>query len=256
MSLDQQLAHAVRHVAAGVDGPHVDVQALRARARARAARRRLVATVVTTTLATILLVTGFVLVDRGQDGVAPPAGTAPVAPMDTSSWVEYTSERYDLTIAHPPGWTVEPATRNWSWEVDAEATEPDGMDGFMAPEGDVFVTVFSLPLEPGQDSNEAILAWVEDYCQEWTEPCAGLDKRAVELCVGEQDCDSGLLVPFMHDVQAFFTGGPYDGRLVVVTVWRNDSNMTVQAQYGTFQKLLEGFLSTMDVRRAPNDTTQ
>ncbi|SOC55428.1 hypothetical protein [Ornithinimicrobium cerasi] len=266
MTLDQRLARAVRHVADEVTEPQVDVTTIRARAHARAARRRGVGAAVTTVVLTLMVVAGVLLGDPRPGtpvgpAAAPPSPTAdtqaPTAgPMDTSSWLTYTSERYDLTIGYPPDWTVDPATRDWSWTQDAGGLVPDGMEGFSSPEGDIFVTVFSVTLEPGQDTPEGLRAWVEDYCQEWTEPCAGLDERAIELCVGAQECHPGLLVAFSTDVQAFLAGRPDDGRLVVASVWRNDGNITVQQRYGSFTRLLEGFLSTMDVRRAPTDPTQ
>lgn len=188
-------------------------------------------------------------------GTSSSTGTATAAettaPMDTASWLSYTSDRYDLTIGYPTDWTAEPAVRDWTWAEDTEGLTPEGMEGFSSPEGDVFVTVFTVPLQAGQDTPENLRAWVGDFCEEFTEPCTDLDERAVQLCVGDQDCGSGLLVPFRHDVQAFFTGGPYEGRLVVATVWRNDSDITVQGRYGSFTRLLEGFLFTMDVRPAP-----
>lgn len=264
MTLDERLAQAVRQVAEGVTEPHVDVGAIRSRAQAGARRRRATGAALTTVLVTLLVVTALALGDQGRQtepaGVPPVTSSAPTQPglpvLDTSAWATYTSERYDLTIGYPAGWTPEPAVRDWSWEVDAGGMVPDGMEGFMSPEADVFVTVFSAPLEPDQDGIEDLRVWVENYCREWTAPCARLDERAVELCVGE-DCDPGLLVAFTNDVQAFFTGGPYDGRVVVASVWRNDTtNPTWKARYGSFTRLLEAFLVTMDVRPAPTPPTE
>jgi len=79
------------------------------------------------------------------------------------------------------------------------------------------------------------------------EPCSGIHDRSVELCLEARDCHPGLLVRFHTDVQAFFTGGIYDAdAMTIVSVWRGDSDRTV-ARYGGSQRLLEAFLSTMQV---------
>jgi hypothetical protein len=188
-------------------------------------------------------------------GTSSPTGTATTAEtatsMDTASWLTYTSDRYDLTIGYPTGWTVDPAVRDWTWAEDTQMLSPEGMEGFSPPEGDIFVTVFSVPFDPDKETTADVRAWVQDYCDALTAPCTDLDDRAEQLCVERRDCHPGLIVPFTHDVQAFFTGGHYNGRLVVASVWRNDSNITIQQRYGSFQNLLEGFLATMDVWPAP-----
>ena len=78
-------------------------------------------------------------------------------------------------------------------------------------------------------------------------PCTGIADRAVELCLEKWDCHPGLLVPFENDVQAFFSGGIYaQDAMTVVAVWRAESSRHV-ARYGGSRRLLEAFLSTMEV---------
>ena len=76
----------------------------------------------------------------------------------------------------------------------------------------------------------------------------------MRLCVEVRDCHPGLLVgvapPFDREVQAFFTGGDYGGQMVVVTVWRGESDPSV-ARYGGARRLIEAFLLTMCV--SPED---
>jgi len=56
-----------------------------------------------------------------------------------------------------------------------------------------------------------------------------------------------MLMPFRDDVQAFFSGGIYDAdAMTVVAVWRGESDPSV-ARYAGAQRLLEAFLSTMQV---------
>ena len=64
---------------------------------------------------------------------------------------------------------------------------------------------------------------------------------------GGADRHPGLLVPFENDVQAFFSGGIYaQDAMTVVAVWRAESSRHV-ARYGGSRRLLEAFLSTMEV---------
>ena len=99
------------------------------------------------------------------------------------------------------------------------------------------------------ESIDYMLAWAADYCEATgiTTPCTGIEDRAVELCLEKRDCHPGLLVPFENDVQAFFSGGIYnEDAMTVVAVWRGESDPSV-ARYGGAQRLLEAFLSTMQV---------
>jgi hypothetical protein len=100
---------------------------------------------------------------------------------------------------------------------------------------------------PGAPGLPTLLAWVGGYCEASgiSSPCTGVEDRAVELCLEARDCHPGVLVPFESQVQAFFSGGIYNGdAMTVVSVWRGESDPSV-AQYGGAQRLLEGFLSTM-----------
>ena len=107
-----------------------------------------------------------------------------------------------------------------------------------------------MPLDRGtrMDSTADLVDWVENYCERsGIRPCTGIADRGVELCVEARDCHPGLLVPFEEDVQAFFSGGLYSSEeMTVVAVWRSESHPTVQ-QYGGAQRLLEAYLSTMQV---------
>ena len=113
------------------------------------------------------------------------------------------------------------------------------------------MSVWTAPLDPTtrEETYGYLEAWVEDYC-EATEntPCTGIEDRAVELCLEKRDCHPGLLVPFQEDVHAFFSGGDYaQDAMTIVAVWRPETDSSV-APYGGSQRLLEAFLSTMDVR--------
>jgi hypothetical protein len=183
----------------------------------------------------------------------PPSSTVPPStaeePIDTRTWTTYTSSQYGFKVGHPPNWNEIPARR--AWESDTDAGGPNrAYETFLSATGSVAVSAWNVPLDPGTsiDSIADIEAWATQYCQASdSEPCSDINDRAVELCLEKWDCHPGLLVPFNYDVQAFFTGGIYDAdAMTVVAVWRGESAPEV-ARYGGSQRLLEAFLSTMQV---------
>lgn len=266
MTLEQRLTRAAHGVADEVAVPEVDLAAVRARA-GKNRRRRLSAGVVATAAAVAAVTAVTVTVTAGRDGseVAPSdtpsstvstAATSPLPAIDTSAWTKYRSTQYDIKLSHPPGWTEFPASRDWDWELDAGDPLSPAHDAFNSPGDTVRVSVFFVPLEPGThiDSTDDVEAWVQDYCEASPDnkPCTEIHEGAVDICLEKRDCHPGLLVPFKNDVQAFFSGGIYDsGAMTVVSVWRRESAPSVE-RYGGAQRLLEAFLSTMDVWPDPN----
>jgi hypothetical protein len=195
--------------------------------------------------------------------VAPSANATPpevgdvLEAIDTSGWTIYASDVYDLEVAHPPRWTEDPATRRWRLDSDGKNFRSPAHEAFHSPGGIVRVSVWDAPLDPAkrEESTDYIEAWVEDYCQATDNtPCDGIGDRAIALCLEKRDCHPGLLVPFEDDVQAFFSGGIYDtDAMTVVAVWRGESAPAV-ARYGGARRLLEAFLSTMEVWPASTPT--
>jgi hypothetical protein len=272
MTLDQRVTRAVHRVADGVIAPEVDLDEVRSRARAN--RRRTVSVVATAVVVGIIAVSATVVADRDSSAPIPPSTVPPssmVPPSSTvppssmvspstitaepivtgpKSWTDYRSSQYGFAIGHPPRWTEVPASRAWSWESDVRQPMSPGHDVFQSPAGDVRVSAWTAPLDPGtrEESIDYLVGWVEDYCEEsGNSPCTGIADRAVELCLEKWDCHPGLLVPFKQDVQAFFSGGIYaSDAMTVVAVWRPESAPPT-ASYGGSQRLLEDFLSTMQV---------
>ncbi len=261
MTLDQRLAQAVRHVADGVVVPEVDPDAVRARARTN--RRRTAALVAAAAVVAVVVAGATVVTGRDASSPLPPAARSrrrsrsrrprrpsPTLDLDPGSWEAYTSTRYDFTVGHPPDWTEDPANRDWSWESDVLDHLSPAHEAFLSPNGHVRVSVWNAPLDAStrEESIPYLVEWVEDYCEEsGNSPCTGIADRAVELCLEKWDCHPGLLVPFENDVQAFFSGGIYaQDAMTVVAVWRRESSRFV-ARYGGSQRLLEAFLSTMEV---------
>jgi len=186
----------------------------------------------------------------GTSGTSSPS--AP--PIDTGNWIVYESKRYGFSIKHPPGWRVYPATHDWTLKADADNWQSAGTEKFVSAANDVTASVWSTPAKDTPATLEGVAAWVEKYCELSAKfSCPGVLDRAVPLC-NESDCHSGLLETFTDESQAFFTGGDHEGQLVVIAVWRPELDDTVK-KYGGARRLLEGFLSGMDVCPARPDQT-
>jgi hypothetical protein len=193
-------------------------------------------------------------------GVLPSPGQMPRAlgPVP-SGWTTYTSPQYGFTVAHPTDWSVRPAERAWDLARDVADCRSPAMDDFIAPGGDLRVSIWSLPVDgdlqltPDGTSYGLgrIEPWIQAYCDKaGRSACAGFLNGAVALCIEARDCHPGLLVgvvaPFDQDVQAFFTGGHYGDRMVIVTVWHTADD-PILAPYGGGRQLIEGFLGSMCV---------
>ena len=182
---------------------------------------------------------------------AQPTPAASASPIDTAGWVTYVSDRYGFSIGHPAGWTEMPAERSWTLEEDAEGAADDwlspGADAFVGD--NVRVSAWSVPIDRDTtpETVAGVEAWVTDYCERTSgTSCEGIFDRATLLCVEVRDCHPGLLVQFPSETVAFFTGGIYGDTMTVVAVWWGESEPAT-ASFGGSQKLLEAFLSTMDV---------
>jgi hypothetical protein len=177
-----------------------------------------------------------------------PATSPTSSPIDAATWTTYESDRYGFSIGYPSDWVVLSAEHDWTMAGDADRWLSTGQEIFRSPTREVRVSAWSVALDPETPQTRAgVEAWVEQYCVQTNDPsCTGFQDRAVQLCNESRDCHPGLLVPFENDVHAFFTGGNYAGKMVVVVVWRPESDPSV-AKYGGSRQLLEAFLSTMDV---------
>ena len=186
---------------------------------------------------------------------SPSTTSTTVSPIDTTDWATYQSDRYGFSIGHPADWTVKPADHDWTLAEDAANWMSTGHEAFILP-NQIRVSAWSVPLDPGTtlQTSADIEAWIEQYCQLAQPNCTEFNDMAVPLCLESRDCHPGLLVPFETDVQAFFPGtsGTTWDRMVVVAIWREDDHWSV-APYGGARKLLEAFLSTMDVHLARPD---
>ena len=191
-----------------------------------------------------------------------PQSVSPVSspsgdPLDTRAWVTYTSALYHFDIGRPATWTVRPATRAWSFDLDSDTNAPitPGADHFTSPDTLVRVSAWDVPLGSGfdLDSRDQLLTWITDYCtRTGTAGCAGVRDRAVFFCNEFRDCHNAYLVPFADWVGTFAWGGSIDGAVRIVAVWRSENEPQV-APYGGGRALLEAFLSTMNIVPATGD---
>jgi hypothetical protein len=179
--------------------------------------------------------------------------TAFVEHLRVTDWLLHESERYGYLVGYPPGWTVRPAERGWTYEADAADRSSPATEDLIAPDGDVRVSVWSVPLETvpeqwGWVPPADFVPWIESYCGATGHaPCTGILERAVPLCLERWDCHPGLMVPFDDAVQAFFSAGLYEqDQMVVMSVWGNATDPAI-ARYGGREALLEAFLSVMAV---------
>ncbi|HZM74057.1 MAG TPA: hypothetical protein VFC71_11850 [Candidatus Polarisedimenticolia bacterium] len=185
---------------------------------------------------------------------SPTPSPTPNVLLDTTTWTPYTSAQYGFKIGHPSDWSVEPAERAWDLETDAADPMSSAADAFYtsgAADGlGVRVSIWSVPFEyVDGETWEQVEAWLETYCEAagGGTRCTPTHDRAVRLCIEIYDCHPGLLLASSDwDTQAFFSGGYYNGEMVVVSIWRTDNDPSV-APYGGGRRLLEAFLSTMCV---------
>ena len=63
-------------------------------------------------LAILLLSAGPAAIVTAQSPMASP--DASQAPIDTSTWTSYASDRYGFSIGHPADWVEVPADHTWS----------------------------------------------------------------------------------------------------------------------------------------------
>jgi hypothetical protein len=200
----------------------------------------------------IAAVAAFYAFGRGPQvgsGPTPSPSTPTASPISTTSWSTYQSDRYGFSIGYPSDWTSAPADHDWTLAGDGADWRSTGQEVFRAPNNAIRVSAWSIPVDRGAtpETSEAVEAWVVAYCNASANTgCDQIHDRAVPLCVEARDCHPGLLVPFEGDVQAFFTGGIYGDTMVVVAVWWGESDPAV-APYGGARRLLEAFLSTMQV---------
>ena len=77
-----------------------------------------------------------------------PTPAPSVSLLDTSTWVEYVSDRYGFSIARPPDWTEHPADHDWTL-AEAANVLSTGHEHFEGPQGKVGMGAWTY--DPGPD---------------------------------------------------------------------------------------------------------
>ena len=197
-----------------------------------------------------VLVVGGLFLNRGPGPMvgAPPAATATAPPPDaptaspapssraagvpdTTDWVTFKSERYGYEIGHPPNWKAQPASRDWSMEVDRVDWLTPAADVIKIADEDAYtirVTAFAVEVPSDMAHDDWIAAYYAPGGAPTTEPgCEIANVRTVFV-----DGDRGqLIVSSCSDAQAFVFD---EGRVHVFSVWRPHA-----------VAFLEAFLSTV-----------
>jgi hypothetical protein len=173
---------------------------------------------------------------------------ATAAPIDTTGWTPYVSERYGLELAYPPGWAAIPSNHDWTWDRDSTNFLSTGQESFFAPGTAVRVSAWTVPLAEDLDQTWSVHeAWAADYCARSNDsPCTGIHDRVIPVCIEHRDCHAAVIVPFADDVIFFGHGGVLPSGMTIVAVWWGEDSPAV-APYGGSTRLLEAFLSTMGV---------
>ena len=179
--------------------------------------------------------------DTGVGGS--PIASPTVAPIDTSAWVPYVSERYGFSIAYPEeNWEVRPATRDWMFPEDANDWAKPGVELFSTPgaaEGlGIAVTAWSVDMD-GTAPDE----WIAGWCSWNGTSCTHFEDVAFPV---QMDGHAGWLVQVNDDTQAFI---PVEGRMYSITIGWKDGDPAV-LPYGGARRLLEAFLSTVQLEPA------
>ena len=94
------------------------------------------------------------------------ASSPSASPLDTTNWTPYESKQYGFTLKHPPGWTVWPAARDWTLEADAGQPGMAARKMFVTPADDLYVAVWSTPVNDTPETPDGIAAWVKQYCKQ------------------------------------------------------------------------------------------
>ena len=159
------------------------------------------------------------------------------SPLDTTTWVPYTSGRYGFEISHPADWALE-GSADHDWALPGDADFPNtGTEHFTySPAADgqgIGVSAWSVAVEPGTT--------VEAGCR----PTA----RRTRSCDALPNKGSAVTMDGHPGSLYYISGWPHaaflvDDRIYVVACWRSDDDAAV-AMYGGSRSLVEAFVSTM-----------
>jgi hypothetical protein len=166
-----------------------------------------------------------------------PSSSASGEPLDTTTWLPYSSARYGFDIAHPADWALE-AAPDHDWALPADALFPNAATEHFtyseAVDGQgIGVSAWSVPVESGT----TVESWLQAYCDASTY-CSTVPREDLPVTM---DGHPGALYSIGDAPHAIFL---VDDRIYVVACWRSDGDPTA-LRYGGSRSLVEAFVSTM-----------
>jgi hypothetical protein len=217
----------------------------------------------------------------GGNGVggAPTPSPPPTEAIETTDWVPFSSDRYGFDLTIPSTWTASRSTRAWSLDIDRTDWLTPAADRFMSPGSNLLFTVFAAPLPARMSSDAWIAAYLAPGAGASPGPCAPTARDLGQISV------DGRPATFWAEPDEAACGGSHafvvvDDRIYVFTVWRSGNEPLLKAflstvrfrpaadaasttgpvaavwwgelapavaPYGGSRRLLEAFLSTMNV---------
>jgi hypothetical protein len=157
---------------------------------------------------------------------ASPSSPAPT-PVDTSTWVRFTSSRYGYSMCVPPDWTVTPGAAPWA-PITSDPPENGAVDLFAAPAPDTAefdVTSTLLPADMTED--QFFAAYVDNLPPGWPKECwpdrAGwgsvtVDGHSAAMHGGMPQCNFTEVVAIV-DGRVYTIGGTPNPNLIEYEVF-------------------------------------
>jgi hypothetical protein len=109
-----------------------------------------------------------------------PAATAvastPVATLDTTGWVPYTSSYYGFTVAHPAQWSEQPATARWAYATQSDAAA----ETIWSPAGWPSFSAFETRIPAGMTADSFLKAFTADGVSTACYPTSNLTPTTVD----------------------------------------------------------------------------
>jgi len=108
------------------------------------------------------------LLSASPSSSPPPSQTAtplqtptPTVNLDTATWTQFTSDRYDYTIKHPADWEAEPATRDWTMDQDRTDWLSPAQDHFIDNQATYQIGVLAFAVDVPSDMSAD--QWIDEY---------------------------------------------------------------------------------------------
>lgn len=154
--------------------------------------------------------------------------------LDTSTWANHVSERYQFTIGRPATWTVILPSHDWNQETDSINWDSGGMEVFVPPDDtlSMYLAAWSVDVDPATTLAE----WAQAFCDHYVASCTDVEGMSEPALASDGDRE-GILLAWDDGMSAFFPGwydeaeagsiweqpAPTAGRIYIVESGRPDS---------------------------------